>query len=173
VSIEELPAPPPRRWWIQAVASLLAVAALVGFLWARRRRRSPMSRSPLDDALHELGKLERMRLPERGKIEEFHTLLANVVRRFLEKEHGLSAPRRTTSEFVQELDAAARLSADQKRFLGDFLQRCDLAKFACRQVPADEATALLDETRAFLQASAASAMAVPPLSGEPQATEPR
>ncbi|HEY5915073.1 MAG TPA: hypothetical protein VJA21_31145, partial [Verrucomicrobiae bacterium] len=40
------------------------------------------------------------------------------------------APERTTEEFLRELKHTNLLTPDQKRSLGEFLEKCDLVKFA-------------------------------------------
>ena len=80
-------------------------------------------------------------MPHKGQVEEFHTLLANVVRRYLQKKYDIPARRMTTQEFGSLLDREARLSAERKAFLLPFFEQCDLAKFADAPVP----EALCDE----------------------------
>ena len=81
-------------------------------------------------ALAELDKVEAQRLPEAGQIEQYHTLLSDTVRRYLELRFGLHALRQSTEEFLATVGQASSLSQLQQQLLHDFLQRCDLAKFA-------------------------------------------
>ena len=80
-----------------------------------------------------------------AKVEEFHTLLANVMRRYLEKKHGLPVRHLTTPEFGLLLEREPKLSDAQKAFLRPFFEQCDLAKFAGAAVP--EATCRAERWR--------------------------
>jgi hypothetical protein len=57
-------------------------------------------------------------------------LVSDTIRWYLEERFDFRAPERTTEEFLYELQATNLLTPDQKTSLGDFLNRCDLVKFA-------------------------------------------
>jgi hypothetical protein len=154
--IEALPPLPEARPfpWLGVGLGVLvaAVAALIYF----RRRRTRAALVPAEQwALREFDRLRALHLPEKGKIERFHTLLANVVRRYLEKKFQLPARRRTTPEFLDVLQSAQKLSEPQRAFLRDFLRSCDLAKFARVDASEKECLDWADKVRAFIQESAA------------------
>jgi hypothetical protein len=52
------------------------------------------------------------------------------MRRYLELRFRLPASHQTTPEFLTTLSGANLLDPAQQRILRDFLERCDLAKFA-------------------------------------------
>lgn len=56
--------------------------------------------------------------------------VSGVIRTYLEERFDFRAPERTTEEFLHELQATTLLTPDQKQSLGEFLERCDLVKFA-------------------------------------------
>lgn len=149
VSIEEVPSLPERSspWWL-ALPPLLGVV-LAAAWWLLRRERTLPARSAEEIARHELDRLQRLDLPSRGRIEEFHTLLANIVRRFLERKYDLPARHQTTPEFLAGLDQGP-LSPSQRSFLAEFLRACDQAKFARAQISPEQCAALLEQTRSFL-----------------------
>jgi len=60
----------------------------------------------------------------------FCTLVSDTIRGYLEERFNFRAPERTTEEFLNELRETDLLMPDQKDSLGDFLQQCDLVKFA-------------------------------------------
>ena len=60
----------------------------------------------------------------------FCVLVSDTIRGYLEERFTFHAPERTTEEFLYELKETDRLTRDQKESLGEFLQRCDLVKFA-------------------------------------------
>ena len=65
-----------------------------------------------------------------GQPREFCILASDTVRWYLEERFDFRAPERTTEEFLYELQATSLLTPDQKQSLGEFLNRCDLVKFA-------------------------------------------
>lgn len=65
-----------------------------------------------------------------GRPREFCIVVSDTARWYLEQRFNFHAPERTTEEFLHELKATNLLTTDQKSSLGEFLQRCDLVKFA-------------------------------------------
>lgn len=155
-AIEELPPQTTgeNNWRI----ILLAVVAGIGLalaagivLW--RRQATPRHTTTEAWALFELTRLQSLQLPERGKSERFGTLLAGLLRRYLEKKHQLPVRRQTTREFLESVTTQPELS-DQRAFLEAFLQRCDILKFAPVSESVDECHRLAEQLRCFLTAPA-------------------
>jgi hypothetical protein len=152
-AIEELPpiAPSDQAWrvWSALAGSMLLLSAVV--LGVRRFLRRKSLRSPAQFALYEWQRLVALKLPDQGRGERFITLLTTLVRRYLERQWALPARRQTTPEFLQSLEACAALTAEEKQFLTNFLQRCDAVKFAQAAMPVDECNEWADAARQFLQ----------------------
>jgi hypothetical protein len=152
VSIESLPAPEEHSWpWLGAVVAggAALVCGTLLYWWRRTRQRQRVSPETL--ATRELDRLLRLQLAERGLSERYHTLLANILRRYLERRFNLPARRRTTPEFLQEAQAAPALRSEQQAFLREFLECCDLAKFAGVSAQPDTALALAERVREFVK----------------------
>jgi hypothetical protein len=165
---EELPPVPPwyRPFLIAGLGLVSFSLLLVGWRRRRRRRRPEASITPEQWALQELHRIEEQE-PAEDAAERFHTLVSDVVRRYLELRFDLPASRRTTAEFLTEMRQAPALSAEQQAILRRFLERCDLAKFApVRLSPAEcrEASAM---ARGFVEGYTA-----PARNGEPRPAEP-
>jgi hypothetical protein len=60
----------------------------------------------------------------------FVIAVSDATRHYLEERFEFHAPERTTEEFLHELQRTDLLTRDQKESLGEFLQQCDLVKFA-------------------------------------------
>jgi len=60
----------------------------------------------------------------------FCILVSDTVRTYLEERFTFRAPERTTEEFLYELQGTDLLAGEQKEKLGEFLESCDLVKFA-------------------------------------------
>jgi hypothetical protein len=122
------------RWWRARVTALPAVPPVPPHVRARQR---------LEEAL---------RLLSDPRL--FCIAVSDALRVYLEERFDLRAPERTTEEFLQELNSASHLDSAQKACLADFLERCDLVKFA-RFEPTESALRelhesalrLVDETR--------------------------
>ena len=145
----------PDYWiflWVTLAAAILAIAAL----WAHRRlsRNRAIPKTPPPVPPHERArqKLEAA-LALIDEPKPFTILVSDTLRNYLEERFQFHAPERTTEEFLQELRATPRLTEEQKRALGQFLEKCDLVKFA-RYEPLrpelmelhEAATRLIDET---------------------------
>jgi Domain of unknown function (DUF4381) len=138
--IEQLPPVPP--WWRAPLWAGLAllVLALAGGAWflVRRWRRAAPALTPAQAALRELDRLAALQLPQAGRVERFHTLLSLILRRYFERRLQLPVRRQTTTEFLDALRRGPQLTPEQQQRVRDFLERCDLAKFA-GVMPAPEA----------------------------------
>jgi hypothetical protein len=60
----------------------------------------------------------------------FVVAVSDTARAYLEERFNFRAPERTTEEFLRELSSTDLLAAEQKESLGNFLESCDLVKFA-------------------------------------------
>jgi hypothetical protein len=60
----------------------------------------------------------------------FCIAVSDTLRWYLEERFDFRAPERTTEEFLHELKATTLLTPDQKDSLVEFLNQCDLVKFA-------------------------------------------
>ena len=143
------------------LAAVLGVAAVVFWMWRRRRGRAPDGilapaeppRPPHEIAYEAFRALEAERLPDRGEIKTFHIRASDVVRTYVEGRFGVDALELTTGEVLDGL----RGNEVDEDLLDDFrrlLQRCDLVKFAkdrpalerCREV-IPLGRSLVDRTR--------------------------
>src|SRR6266480_1234050 len=122
----------PSGWaWACWVLGALAAAALAFWawrIWRKKRLQIPpipiipphvRARQKLEEALALI-----------GQPREFCILVSDTIRRYLEERFDFHAPERTTEEFLYELQSTNLLLPDQKESLGEFLNRCDLVKFA-------------------------------------------
>ena len=142
--------PPPLSWklvgWVAA-----AILALLGLLYllvllakylARRVKEHRMS--PIERAWAELDRLLRKGLPGRGRYKDFYVELTMVVRRYIQRQHGVKAPHLTTEEFFDVTRNAESFPKSARDELIDFLRKADMVKFAGVEATpdtADEATA--------------------------------
>jgi hypothetical protein len=152
------PVPPPPslfgvlRW---VGLGIIGVALLLGGWELRRRFVAPRpEQAPHEWASRELDRIEAMALPQAGHAERFHTLVSDTIRRYIELRFDLHAPRQTTAEFLEATKQSPQLTSAQQGLLRDFLERCDLAKFARAEYSVPECQAALGMARTFVDQTA-------------------
>jgi hypothetical protein len=149
----------PSGWaWVGWVLGALAVAALVFWAWRYwQKRRAQVPSIPVIPPHIRAKQKLREALALIGQPREFCILVSDTVRWYLEERFDFHAPERTTEEFLYELQGSNLLTPDQKDSLGQFLQCCDMVKFA-RYEPGqpelhglhDSALRLVEETEPIM-----------------------
>jgi len=74
-----------------------------------------------------------------------------ILRRYVTEQYQLPLTRQTSVEFLAALANSSAFSEDDKSLLGDFLNRCDLIKFARYDATSEDSRLLLDEATRFVQ----------------------
>lgn len=115
-------------WWVVTALAIIAVLLLAWRYWHRRIARVTLV-PPVPAHVRAKEMLHRA-LAFIIEPKQFCTLVSDTLRTYLEERFEFRAPERTTEEFLHELQATDRLTAEQKESLGAFLQQCDLVKFA-------------------------------------------
>ncbi len=115
-------------WWVFGALALLAALYAAWRYW-QKKRSLPKLANIVPPHLRAKEKL-RAALALIGEPQPFCISVSDTLRVYLEQRFQFHAPDRTTEEFLLELQNTSHLSPEQKRSLTDFLQRCDLVKFA-------------------------------------------
>ena len=92
----------------------------------------------------------RTLLAKTGDVKEYYAGISGSVRRYIEMVFSLKAPEMTTEEFLSSLKDSAALVEGQKRLLKDFMQACDLVKFAKYAATKSEAETVFVTARTFV-----------------------
>ena len=172
--IEDLTLVPMPSWWESPwawVAGLLALAllAVVGFRWWRRRLARPAppaASAPEPDRTPEfLERLEALR-KQRHEFSAYELAIrcSDLLREFVEWRFRLSIRFQTTREFLEAASRNSALPPAERERLGSFLRFCDLVKFARQGATDAELGSLLDTAGAFIR---------PPGNSSPVATSER
>lgn len=115
-------------WWLLGALALAAAAFEFWKWWRKRKANVPVA------ALIPAHVRARQKLQEAlallAQPKPFCTVVSDTVRFYLEERFEFRAPERTTEEFLHEIRGTDLLLPDQKGSLGEFLQQCDLVKFA-------------------------------------------
>jgi hypothetical protein len=122
----------PNPWaWAGWTLGVLAVLAVLFFAWKwwQRRRARILAVLPVPAHVRAKQKLaEALVLIAQPK--SFCIAVSDTIRLYLEERFDFRAPERTTEEFLHELQGTNLLAGEQKEKLGEFLESCDLVKFA-------------------------------------------
>ena len=85
---------------------------------------------------------------------QFSIRVSDILRRYVMEQFDLPMTRQTSVEFLNAIASAANFSDDEKTLLADFLNRCDLIKFARYEATTADSRLLLDEARQFVKGGA-------------------
>ena len=115
-------------WW---TLGLLAAAAVLFVLWKwwQKRHSQIAFVPPIPAHVRAKQKLDEA-LALIAQPKPFVIAVSDTARMYLEERFEFRAPERTTEEFLRELSGTDLLAKPQKESLGEFLQSCDLVKFA-------------------------------------------
>jgi hypothetical protein len=152
--IEDQSRAPPRAWWpvILGVAGALGMSLFLVTWRFCRQNTNQAKMLPGPWALAELSRIEvQIASADRDELNRYPTKLSEVVRLYLERRFQFRAPRQTTPEFLHDIQDSPLMPASYRELLKDFLERCDLAKFAQIQFPQEECQALAQTARKFVE----------------------
>jgi hypothetical protein len=111
-----------------AAGALLAAAGYAAWRWTRRRG-APRAQQLFEIALQRLEEIRTLMQP--SSVREFSIAISDIVRRYIEDEFKVTATHRTTEEFLRDLLESSNASlAAHRNSLAQFLNQCDVAKFA-------------------------------------------
>ena len=137
--------------WLIFVGSflVLAVLGLIGWWIARRLRRPKPEQTPRARALELLQRA-------RGEINgltpyQFSIRVSDILRRYVTEQYQLPVTRQTSVEFLETLAKSSPFSEEDRTLLGDFLNRCDLIKFARYEATTADSELLIEEATRFVQ----------------------
>lgn len=115
---------------------VLALILFLVYFFIKRKKKEPLfkfSKKPElpahVKALQDLESLRNRKLWQSGKVKEFHSILTDIVRVYIENRFGVQAVEMTTYEI---LNAFKNLDVDEKNSSGlkQMLELADLVKFA-------------------------------------------
>ena len=138
--------------WLWAGYVLIGVAA-AGLLYAAwrflRRKAAAKAKLPFEIALEKLEAARSLMTVE--TVREYAFTVSEIIRVYIEQRFGEKAARRTTEEFLSDLLAQTGTPLAQHRaLLEDFLNHCDLIKFARWGATDRELESMHESARAFI-----------------------
>jgi len=149
----DMPKPASFAWvWVLGVVAVTTAAGL--WLYLKRKRVKELVRifKPAHEIAYEkLRAMVKEDLVGAGKIKEFYERISDILRHYIEHRFSLRAPERTTEEFLAELANTEVLPAAEKQRLGEFLQHCDLVKFAKHNPTTQQIQETFDLVKDFIE----------------------
>src|SRR5205807_8372005 len=106
-------------------------------------------RSPHERALDALTEIEREM--ETMTPYQFSIAVSDILRGYVTEQYQLPVTRQTSFEFLSMLAKSSPFSDDEKSLLEDFLNRCDLIKFARYEATTSDSESLLEEAIRFVK----------------------
>jgi hypothetical protein len=148
---------PPEPFRVELWQIAAAIVVLLGIWWfVRMRRRTAAVRMQAramqqahNDALADLERL--FALIDREESRPYAMESSAIIRRYIETRFELSAPRRSTEEFLAEAQSSPKLQPAHQASLGEFLRICDLLKFARTLANRSELTGLHEAAVRFVK----------------------
>ena len=137
--------------WAIFLASFvgLCLIGLIVWLFSRRRKPALPPKTPQEIALEELESIAAE--IETTNPYQFSIRVSDILRRYVTNQYGLPVTRQTSIEFLSSLAKAASFSTNEKSLLEDFLNRCDLIKFARYEATSADSQLLLEEATRFVK----------------------
>jgi len=137
--------------WAIFLASFVGFSLIGLIVWLLKRKPKPAlpPKLPRQIALEELDLIS-------GEIEtmnpyQFSIRVSDILRRYVTNQFALPVTRQTSVEFLTALAKSSSFSTNEKSLLEDFLNRCDLIKFARYDATAADSRLLLDEATRFVK----------------------
>ena len=136
--------------WLIFLTSFIGLS-LVGFIiwWLKKRKPATPPKLPREIALEELEQIGA----EIESIDpyQFSIGVSDILRRYVTNQYALPVTRQTSVEFLTALAKSSPFSANERSLLEDFLNRCDLIKFARYEATSADSQLLLEEATRFVK----------------------
>ena len=148
--------PYPLWMVLTALAIVLIVFGVATWLLVRwiKRRPAPPPPTPRAIALRELEALRAQ--VERMDPYAFSIAVSDVLRTYVSVQYNRRATQQTSPEFLASLAGSPRFTDDDRALLAQFLEHCDLIKFARIDATSADSSELLGSAIAFVQAARAA-----------------
>lgn len=146
----------PYPLWLTILAGIVALIVLGGILWGLRKllvRKKP----PLTPGQQALAGLDLLRSRIAGaEPYGFGVSVSDVIRGYIQSEHGLHATQQTSLEFLETIGASDVFSENEKAGIAVLLDRTDLLKFARAEAGEPEMLDLLETAVRLVRGEAQS-----------------
>ncbi len=137
--------------------ALLIIAVIIAVIYFLRRRQTKpaaiIQRLPWEIAEGKLKDLLNRQLIQQGEYKKYFIELSDILRRYIESRFEIHAPHMSTEEFLMSLRHSIQLSDADKSVLREFLNLCDMVKFAKYGPSPEESVKSFDLVKQFVQST--------------------
>jgi len=148
-----MPAPVPWWYWLGGILALLLGLVLTFWLIKRRKKEGKNPPSAGEQALAALNSVRSLMSPDQSR--SFAVKVAEILRTYIEQQFHLFRPNLTTREFLQSLTRQAGMKNSPllayDSLLNNWLNHCDMVKFARYTLTEDEMEQMLAQVRQFIK----------------------
>jgi hypothetical protein len=137
--------------WLIFLASFIGLSLIGLTVWWLTRKHKPAEppKLPREIALDELELIATE--IETMNPYAFSIRVSDILRHYVTDQYALPVTRQTSVEFLTALAKTSPFSASEKSLLEDFLNRCDLIKFARYEATPADSQLLLEEATRFVK----------------------
>jgi uncharacterized protein DUF4381 len=137
--------------WVIFAGSFVALTLLGLLAWfiMQKRKRAQPPKLPRDRALEALERIAEQ--IDTTNPYQFSIRLSDVLRRYVSEQYAMPLTRQTSVEFLNAARKSSTFSEDEKALLADFLNRCDLIKFARYDATTEDSRLLFEEATRFVK----------------------
>lgn len=139
---------PPWLIFVATFAGLILLGWVVWLIWRKRKQPQP-PKLPRDTALDALEQISTE--IERISPYRFSIRVSDILRRYVTEQYALPVTRQTSVEFLNALTNSSPFSEEETGLLENFLNRCDLIKFARYNATTADSRSLLEEATRFVK----------------------
>ncbi len=132
----------PLIYWALIVLGLIIIAIAVVYIVKRRKRIKEIMPQfieaiipPHELAYQRLKKLEESELLVDGKVKQYYIEISEIIRKYIEGRYSIIAMELTTTDLIIRMNGDG-ISPDHIAMFEEFLNKCDLVKFA-KYIPTD------------------------------------
>ena len=138
----------PLKLLIWIITGLIIIWLI--FKLIKKLKKMAPQKKPHEIALEEL-EAARKQLAASGDAKEYYVRISDVIRRYIEIMFSLRAPEMTTQEFLLSLGNSPKLAGAHRELLKDFMEACDLVKFAKHTPAGTEIEGVFTTAKKFIE----------------------
>ena len=147
--VEEINIESSSRWMIAGIG--IGALALAGLAWAVfGRPKKRIAASPEQWARSALGELRQSSIYVSKDQSKLLPAMANILREYIQRRFGISAPRQTTIEFLRAAQDDKRLNDESRDELKRFLEHVDKIKFGKLVPETDQIEESFERVQSFI-----------------------
>ncbi|MFQ5603048.1 MAG: hypothetical protein ACE5HS_07235 [bacterium] len=150
-----------RQWivWGSVALAFLILTGVSIYIWRRKRAGKGLlpqkivpPRPAHEIALDELRALQQSTYLQEGQTKEYYVRISEIIRKYIEGRYFIIALELTTHELIEML-SASESNSELVEMVQDFLERCDLVKFAKYQPNDAEHSAVFQQAIEIVEKS--------------------